>query len=89
MVVARPSRWGNPFRVGIDGDRAECAARYRQALLAGELAFTADDVRRELVGADLACWCPIGEPCHAEVLLEVANPRTGRRSRTGVRRRAR
>lgn len=23
---------------------------------------------------DLACWCKIGEPCHADVLLELANP---------------
>jgi hypothetical protein len=36
--------------------------------------FTAEDVRAELAGRDLACWCPIGEPCHADVLLELANP---------------
>jgi hypothetical protein len=27
----------------------------------------------ELRGHDLACWCPIGSPCHADVLLEIAN----------------
>lgn len=27
----------------------------------------------ELRGRDLACWCPIGLPCHADVLLELAN----------------
>lgn len=26
-----------------------------------------------LRGHDLACWCPLSEPCHADVLLEVAN----------------
>jgi hypothetical protein len=41
------------------------------------LGFTAEDVRRELRGKDLACWCPqpvAGQPdvCHAAVLLEVA-----------------
>ena len=72
IVVARPSRWGNPFRLGVDGDRAQCVAAYRRALGRGELSFTADDVRRELAGHDLACWCPLGEPCHADVLLEVA-----------------
>lgn len=72
-MVARPSVWGNPFRLGVDGDRAACVDRYRRALEAGELSFTAGDVRRELAGADLACWCPLGEPCHADVLLEVAN----------------
>ena len=28
---------------------------------------------RELRGKDLACWCPLGQPCHADVLLEIAN----------------
>lgn len=27
----------------------------------------------ELAGRDLACWCPLGRPCHADVLLELAN----------------
>jgi hypothetical protein len=33
-----------------------------------------DDIRAELAGRDLACLCPIGLPCHADVLLEIANP---------------
>ena len=35
--------------------------------------FTVDDVRRELAGRDLACWCATGQPCHGDVLLEIAN----------------
>lgn len=27
----------------------------------------------DLRGRDLACWCPPDQPCHADVLLEVAN----------------
>jgi hypothetical protein len=27
----------------------------------------------ELAGRDLACWCPLDQPCHADVLLEIAN----------------
>lgn len=27
----------------------------------------------ELAGRDLACWCPLDQPCHADVLLELAN----------------
>jgi hypothetical protein len=27
----------------------------------------------ELRGRDLACWCPIDQPCHADVLLRLAN----------------
>lgn len=26
-----------------------------------------------LRGKSLCCWCPIGSPCHADVLLEMAN----------------
>lgn len=32
-----------------------------------------DEIRRELAGRDLACWCPLDQPCHADVLLELAN----------------
>lgn len=31
------------------------------------------DAQRELRGCDLACWCPLDQPCHADVLLEIAN----------------
>ena len=31
------------------------------------------EIRRELTGRDLACWCPPDQPCHADVLLEIAN----------------
>lgn len=34
---------------------------------------TVEDVRRELRGKNLACWCKPGEPCHADVLLALAN----------------
>jgi len=27
----------------------------------------------DLRGVDLACWCPLDQPCHADVLLELAN----------------
>lgn len=34
---------------------------------------TVEDVKRELRGKNLACWCKDGAPCHASVLLELAN----------------
>lgn len=34
---------------------------------------TLERIRTELRGHDLACWCPLGQPCHADVLLELAN----------------
>jgi hypothetical protein len=36
------------------------------------LTVTLDDIRRELAGKDLACWCPLDVGCHADVLLRVA-----------------
>lgn len=30
-------------------------------------------IRSELAGRDLCCWCPLDGPCHADVLLELAN----------------
>ena len=46
---------------------------YRRDLIAGTLPFTIHDVRRELKRRDLVCWCKPGAPCHADVLLAVAN----------------
>jgi hypothetical protein len=75
VVVARPSRWGNPFVIDATTSRAEAIARFAAALDAGDVGYTHDDVVRELAGHDLACWCPLDEPCHADVLLAVANER--------------
>lgn len=35
--------------------------------------FTAVEIRAALGGKNLACWCPLDKPCHADVLLEIAN----------------
>jgi Domain of unknown function (DUF4326) len=32
-----------------------------------------EEAKRELRGKNLACWCPLNQPCHADVLLEIAN----------------
>jgi hypothetical protein len=63
---------------------AECNELYRQALTAptfeihlqdgwGGKRLTVADARRDLAGRDLACRCPLGRACHADVLLEVVN----------------
>lgn len=66
VYVGRPTKWGNPFVIGRDGTRDEVIAKYR-----GWLEREGLDVS-ELRGRDLICWCS-PEPCHADVLLEVAN----------------
>ncbi|RWB85962.1 MAG: DUF4326 domain-containing protein [Mesorhizobium sp.] len=75
--VARPTKWGNPFRVGMldqrtggtmDADTA--VERYLSKLLRhGREVEVAHDLR----GKNLACWCRPGQPCHADILLEIAN----------------
>ena len=40
---------------------------------AGDGRSTVDRIHAELAGRDLVCWCPSGQPCHADVLLQVAN----------------
>jgi hypothetical protein len=69
-VVARPTKWGNPYLV-VAGDRAAAVVEYRAYLAAHPDLVGA--ARRELAGRDLCCWCPLDEPCHADVLLAVAN----------------
>jgi hypothetical protein len=66
VKVDRTTKWGNPFVVGKDGDLARCVELYR------ELRRMARDID-ELRGKNLACWCPLDQPCHADVLLELVN----------------
>ena len=106
IVVARPSKWGNPFKVsgpivrppGVGIWRVyvppyhgpkefeefaskEDAASYAVerfglygSTTPGPSGFAiAFEAAVELRGHDLACWCPLDQPCHADVLLEWAN----------------
>jgi hypothetical protein len=77
--VARPTKWGNPIKViaprTAEGAWAwKAAVRiYERMLRSGELPVSTKDVKAELRGKDLACYCPLDRPCHADVLLKVAN----------------
>ena len=82
--VARPTKWGNPWRVGEKYcPTAAEAVRMFKARLTGPYALPmppesymgriAADIG-ELRDKNLACWCKPGEPCHADVLLDIANP---------------
>ena len=74
VVVARPTRWGNPFTVGVDGDdRAEAVAKF-EAWVRGDdpRAVWIREHVHELAGRTLACWCPQPGPCHALVLARMA-----------------
>ncbi|MCR6672181.1 MAG: DUF4326 domain-containing protein [Devosia ginsengisoli] len=75
VKVDRSTRFGNPYQAGADGDgdRAHLASLYRAYLARPEQAALVDDIRALLRGRNLACWCPLDDCCHADVLLEVAN----------------
>ena len=100
VIVARPSKWGNPYRVGGNymwlGDLLDwpvpthrAAGEYPHGLRvetcpdrAAAVAWFAAWFRAmvgsgtdltPLRGRDLACWCALDQPCHADVLLELAN----------------
>ena len=86
VYVGRPSKWGNPFKVGETifytddmevgtSTAEEAVALYRHTLTLAEETEAAVVLR----GKNLACWCPLVDkdgnavPCHADVLLEIAN----------------
>ena len=80
VIVDRTSHWGNPYIIGdlFNGGnigRNEAVMLYRLALIEHRLQYAnVARVRAELAGHDLACWCPLDQPCHADVLLDIANP---------------
>lgn len=54
-------------------DRPLVTQLYAQHLRRPENADKVAAIRAELRGKDLACWCPLDEACHGDVLLEIAN----------------
>ncbi len=65
VYVGRGSKWGNPFTFANSG-KVHPAMRF-----AFEVAPLLDVT--PLRGKNLGCWCPLSQPCHADVLLEIAN----------------
>lgn len=81
VTVARPSKWGNPFKIGKYRNYAAADA-VRDFRLWHVRSPTVRSCERlygkppdltSLRGKNLACWCPPDQPCHADVLLEIAN----------------
>ena len=81
VKVDRSTRWGNPFVIGGGPmgrhalDHEGAVGFFRQMMDDPEMLAAADypiDLS-PLQGKNLACWCS-GKWCHADVLLELANP---------------
>ncbi|MBX6396077.1 MAG: DUF4326 domain-containing protein [Alicyclobacillaceae bacterium] len=67
------SKWANPFRIGRDGTREECIAKYREYVMSRPDLLEA---LGELRGKTLGCWCK-PNPCHGDVLAELVRERFG------------
>lgn len=81
VYVGRPTEWGNhaarrgepdpdPYSGGAPMS-AQMAVDY--FAWAVSISPNAAQWVAPLRGKDLACWCPLDQPCHADVLLELAN----------------
>jgi hypothetical protein len=69
VYIGRPSKWGNPFEIGKDGDREAVIQKYRKWVV------TQPDLMAalpELRGKVLGCWCA-PKACHGDVLASLAN----------------
>lgn len=70
VYVGRPSEFGNPFKVGVDGNKVEVIEKYEQHVRSNAELLAL--VKAELRGKHLICWCA-PDFCHADVLLKIAN----------------
>jgi hypothetical protein len=89
VKVDRSTKWGNPFTADAAleagyGQPHRIAVVAFRAWLSGDFSYCGADQYRdrraailaglpELRGKNLACWCRPDRPCHADVLLELAN----------------
>ena len=82
LYVGRGSDWGNPFKIGRDGDRREVLEKYKGYLLRGEGRHLLARIG-ELEGLTLGCFCaPRGgltaddeTHCHGQLLLHLVTRR--------------
>lgn len=82
VSVCRPGKFGNPFAVTDERTQAEAVAAFRTWLTVDGCTAGLPERKQqileslhELRGKNLACFCKEGTPCHADVLLELANER--------------
>lgn len=67
VYIGRPSKWGNPYRVGPDGTVGEVLMAYEAYVRSRPDLMAA---LPELRGKVLGCWCA-PKPCHGNVLLKL------------------
>lgn len=67
LFIGRPSKWGNPFIIGRDGDRKEVVKKYHDWILTQKKLMTS---LHELKGKRLGCFCAPLE-CHGNILVNL------------------
>lgn len=74
VYVGRGSKWRNPYPVSERITLDQALSGFDLAVRAGyDLVPGPEEIRNELAGKNLACWCPLDRPCHADLLLQIAN----------------
>lgn len=71
---ARPSIWGNEFKVGTDYGYGQITAKEAVSLFSASIGKQRRiDIMKNLRGKNLACWCKLNQPCHCDILLAIGN----------------
>lgn len=75
LYVGRPSRWGNKFTIADEGSAEAAVDMERRDLDKFQCSHPVGFAWwiAPLRGKNLACWCALDKPCHADILLELAN----------------
>ena len=86
VCVSRGTKYGNPFKPGVSGpmgrkpiDKVGSLGFFRAMLRDPQLRAAAgypsdDEIRRDLAGKNVACWCGLDEECHGDELLALVAP---------------
>lgn len=70
VYCGRPSKYGNPYMIGIDGTREEVIEKYEKWLRTQPDLI--EDMKNNLKGKVLGCWCK-PKPCHCDVIIKIIN----------------
>ena len=73
VYIGRPTKWGNPFKIGRDGTREEVLEQYREYFISRPHLLEA--AKKELKDKILGCYCkPL--PCHGDIIAEIIDGQT-------------
>jgi hypothetical protein len=67
VFIGRPGKWGNPYIIGVDGNREECIRKYERLVLSNRILLQS---LPEIAGNNLICYCS-PQPCHGDILANL------------------